>query len=262
VVVGTAWPHGPWWILRKLPLYQDLRVPSRYLVLVALSLSVWAAKGLDEFTAWLARRGVQPGQVAVVAAAAVVLVLAEVLAFNVPTYRDARFVALHQPPDREPAFHQTVGDWRDMLAGVVSRLGTLKCDEEAPLQRGELDDGPGDQVRLLDPSAGTAQLERWTPNELVIGVDVSRPSDVLVNENWNEHWHAEGGAVKSVAGRLAVAVEPGRHTVLLRYRPRSFTIGAWLSAISLPAAALAFVLLRRRRSAISVGGHTDSADPA
>ena len=251
IVVGTAWPHGPWGLVRRLPLYRDLRVPSRYLVLVALVLALWAGRGLDVARAWLATHRVRTRPLA---ATAVALVLVEVLAYGLPTYDDARFLTMRAAPVDEPAFYQEPGDWTAMLDGVIARRGTLKCDEEAPLQRGELDPGPGEQVRLLDPSAGSAELVAWSPNRLAIAADLARPTEVLVNENWNEHWRARGGRAVSVAGRLAIAAPAGRATLVLRYRPRSFVVGALVSALALPLALAGFVLAsfrRRRRRAAS-----------
>jgi uncharacterized membrane protein YfhO len=105
-----------------------------------------------------------------------------------------------------------------------------------------------EQVRLLDPAAGTARQTSWSPNAVAVEVDLARPTDVLVNQNWNEHWTADGGEVKSVNGRLGVAAPAGRRTITLRYKPRSFAVGARVSAAS---GALALLLLavrlRRRR---------------
>lgn len=242
IVVGDAWPHGPWWLIRHLPLYHDLRVPSRYLVLVALVLSLLAGLGLDDAAARWAGRG---RSARALAAAAIGVVLVETLAFAVPAYKDARFLMMREPPTDMPAFYQAPGSWQEMLDGVIARRGTLSCDEEAPLQRGELDPGPGEQARLLDPGAGTVTAERWSPNEVALAVDLSRPTIVLINQNWNEHWTAQGGRVRSVEGRLGVATEAGRRRLLVRYRPRSFVVGAWVSALALPLALAAFIALRK-----------------
>ena len=36
IVAGSAMPYGPWWLLKHLPIFRDLRVPSRYALLLAL----------------------------------------------------------------------------------------------------------------------------------------------------------------------------------------------------------------------------------
>ena len=135
-----------------------------------------------------------------------------------------------------------------MFSAVLEGHGVLECDEEAPLQRAdELDVGAGAQVRLADPAAGSASLVRFSPNEIVADVDVHRPVALLVNQNWNEHFTVEGGALVRVSGRLAAQLEPGRRTVTLRYRSRAFTIGAALSLTAAPLLLALFVTRRRTR---------------
>jgi hypothetical protein len=133
-----------------------------------------------------------------------------------------------------------------MFTSVLAGQGVLNCDEEAPLQRAEpLDVGPVEQLRLLDPGAGTVALVHWSPGRIVAQVDLVRPTDLLVNQNWNEHWRSDGGEVRAVAGRLAVRLPAGRREITLRYRPRSFVVGAAVSAAAW-VAALALFLSRRR----------------
>ena len=256
IAVGRAWPYGPWWLLRKLPVFEDLRVPPRYLILAALPLCLWAGCGLDELRRFASRLPRWLGERRL-AAALFVVATVEGIGFAVVPYLGV-FTQIGErttAPGARQDFHQERGDIRWMLGGVLNHFGTLDCDEEAPLQRGELDSGHPrdgvDQVRLLDPSAGTIAPRDWSPNRLVFTVDLARPTDVIVNQNWNEHWTSHPGEVKSVAGRLAAAAPAGRYELTLRYRPRSYDLGRRLFAVALLLAmAMALApLLRRRRGA-------------
>ncbi|MDB4970969.1 MAG: hypothetical protein JWN44_6658, partial [Myxococcales bacterium] len=80
------------------------------------------------------------------------------------------------------------------------------------------------------------------------------------NENWNEHWRAQlgdGSAAEVIrvgpklerdhdGGRLGAKVPAGRFTVSFIYRPRSFVVGSIMSAMAIPLAVAAWILLRRR----------------
>jgi hypothetical protein len=250
IAVGGAWPHGPWFLIRHLPIYADLRVPSRYLIVAALPVCIWAGMGLDRLLAWIGQK--KPSlRLPWIAGLATVAVLVEGLLLAVPTYRNV-FTIIQRPSVKRPPFYQVDGDIRWMITGILEGRGTLKCDEEAPLQRGELDRGlPQDgieQVRLVDPAAGKVTQKSWSPNKIEVEVDVARGSDVLINQNWNEHWIASGAIVKPIAGRLAFSVESGKHLVTLRYRPRSFVTGTYLSLAGLALAPLVILLgIRRRR---------------
>ena len=111
----------------------------------------------------------------------------------------------------------------------------------------------------------TSVATRWTPNRVEVDVDLSAPSVVSVNENWNEHWRveligdardAEHAEVIRVGpklgrdkdgGRLGARVPRGRYTVAFVYRPRSFVVGLVVSALSIPLLAAAWIFARRRR---------------
>ena len=86
-------------------------------------------------------------------------------------------------------------------------------------------------------------------SQRIVTVDLKSPTVLLVNSNWNEHWKVDHGNVIKVAGQLAVdlaGLPPGRHTLHIRYAPRSFAIGAVLTALSLPLFGLLFFRARRR----------------
>lgn len=266
IAAGMAWPHGFWWLLRKLPLYRNLRVPSRYFLQASLVIAVWAGIGLDLLLARLDRRGWRTRRWAVLLLA---LAGVEGLAFSAPLFAKV-FRFRHQaPPAGE--FYQERGQLTSMFTGVMANRGTLDCEEEAPLVRaGALEMGSGEQVRLLDPSAGSVSLRRWSPNQLVVVAHLSRPAEVLVNLNWNEHWKCDQCEVVSlngpeiertarergratyrpkwqIVGQLAFRASAGERIYTLTYRPRSFVIGAWVSAAAW-LAAIALLLLHVRRA--------------
>ena len=243
IALGNAWPHGPWWLLRRLPLYGDLRVPSRYLVVTAVGLAAWAALGVDELCAWWTSRGRDAGRLA---ALLIAIVTVEAVAFSAPTFFDV-FTVIQDPSRAQPAFAQVTGDRRWMFSSVLEGHGVIECDEEAPLQRAEaLDLGVVEQIRLVDPAAGNAQVIRWTPNHLELRVSLARPTELMINENWNEHWRASTGEVRALAGRLSVALPAGASDVVLDYRPKSFVVGAWVSVLAALAALVALARALRR----------------
>jgi hypothetical protein len=255
--MGNFAPFAPWSLLQRLPILRDLRVPSRHLVLLTLALPLLAGIGWDQGRAWLiARRpGWQRGM-AILGAALVFLCCAEGVVYTAWRYQGVFTVQLSIPPGPVP-FYQVHGSWRTMRETLFAGHGSIDtpgarepgCDEEAPLQRAEaLDAGDVEQARLLDPGAGAVKAARFTPNVREIDVELARPTTLLINSNWNEHFKAEPGRITRVAGRLAVdlaGLPPGPHTVVVRYAPRTFTIGAGLTAVLLPLL-LSFFFWRRQ----------------
>lgn len=245
----AAW--APWSLLQKLPVLRDLRVPSRHLVLATLWLALLAGLGAQALGRWLARRQrARLGHGLLFALA--LLTGADAALFFAHSFKDVFTVHIVLPRERVRFYHLK-GHWSLMRDLMLQGHGVMGCDEEAPLQRAEaLDENDVPQERLLDPSAGTITDSVWTPNRREITVELVRSDTLLlINSNWNEHWHSltPQAPLAKPAGRLAVdlqALGPGRHTIVLRYAPRSFFIGLVISALSLPLCVLLF--WRRRRS--------------
>lgn len=244
LALGNFAPFAPWSLLQKLPVLRDLRVPSRHLVLTTLWLALLTGFGAQALAGWLARRGRGWGRGLVVAV--VLLAGLEAAAFFSHSFKDVFTVSLPLPSGPTPFFH-IKGHWSQMRELMLRGHGVLGCDEEAQLQRAEaLDEDDVPQVRLLDPSAGGIVESSWTPNQRVITVDLQRADTLLLlNSNWNEHWHTSDprAPVKKLAGRLTVDLQglgPGRHTIELRYAPRSFAIGLAVSALTIILCAVVF----------------------
>lgn len=257
---------APWSLLQKLPVLRDLRVPSRHLVLLVLGLAVLAGLAYDQLGEWLtARRG--PGfarRWRHVGCALVALAAVDGAVYTALCFRGV-FVVERELPAGPVPFFQVHGYWSNMRETLFAGHGSIDtpgskygpgCDEEAPLQRADaLDAGDVPQARLLDPAAGEVLDAPFTPNVRAITVALRRPTTLVVNSNWNEHWRLDpplpGARITQVAGRLAIdlsGVVPGRHTVVLRYLPHSFTVGAGVSALALPLALALFFVARRRRA--------------
>lgn len=262
VSVGGGQLRTPWLLLHHLPIYRDLRVPSRYLVLLAIAVPLLCGHALDDLRARVRfGRGL--------AWAVLVLCSLEALA-----YSWARYAPVFQKPialaGPSTALYQTTGSWEWMMWEVFANRGVIDCDEAAPLQRARsLQTGPGPQARLAEPAAGSIESIQLTPNRVTVTVDLHAPTTLLVNQNWNEHWRAErrdGGAAPlavvrvgdkwptdSAGAQLGARLPPGHYTVVFSYRPRSFVVGAWLSGLCLPLALLGWGWSRRRRAADAAG---------
>ncbi len=102
---------------------------------------------------------------------------------------------------------------------------------------------PADEY-LADSTAGSVTRRSWTPNAIELDVALSRPTELLINQNFHTGWRSNVGQVRDHDGLLAIALPAGAREVRLSFRPRSAIAGA-LSSI------LAFIiagwLIRRER---------------
>jgi hypothetical protein len=251
IVAGSAIPYGPWWLMKHLPLFRDLRVPSRYAVIFALAFPLLCGAALDDLRArWAGKNWLKP-----LTAALLVLAFVDGAAFDWYCFKETFHMPMNLVEKGTP-FHQVKGDWRTMMNHVMAGHGAIGCDEEAPLQRAsQLDEGPGPQVKLADATAGTVRELSWTPNRVEVEAALTQPATVLFNQNWNEHWKTTHGSIVKFGdkwprdrdgGRLAVAMPAGNQTFAVYYRPRSFVVGASISGVTIPLLLFLFFRLKRR----------------
>jgi hypothetical protein len=239
--------------LRELPLYTTLRYPERFLIPFALAASALSALGMSRLEARvrLARRRPTPGRARVLGG---LLALAAVaLAIDVgplsqlhAIHAESRHLSPPPVTDASRPFHQSRGNRWALSYYEPMQRGSLSCWEaypvpQSPMLRADL----AAEETLMDPGAGTVTEQSWSPDAIDLDVDVSRPTAVVVNQNWSSGWRASVGEVQSIKGLLTVAVPAGKQTLSLRFRPRSATGGALTSLAA--AAALGFLVWWRRR---------------
>jgi hypothetical protein len=235
----------PWWILRHLPVFNHLRVPSRFTivagmfmcVLIGVAVDAWAAPALASWRTASRRARC----VAVMVSALVVAFLVDASQFNRLQWEQT-FSGPPRTLNRAEVFHQTQGNAGLMYLYPPANQGTLNCFEETPIPispalRGDL---PADEF-LQDASLGTVRRMRWSPNRIELDVNATQPTTVVVNQNFGPGWRAEGGTLVSEDGLLAARVPAGHSVVTFSYIPPGMLAGL---AVSLGAAiaAAAYVL--------------------
>lgn len=95
-----------------------------------------------------------------------------------------------------------------------------------------------EQALALDRVEGsTAKVVAWRPGRVQVEVRARGRGLLVVSEGWDRGWRA---AVDGRPARLhptdltflGVAIPAGLHRVDLEYRPRSFLVGSWVTALS------------------------------
>lgn len=249
-------------LLRKLPIYEQLRNPERFTVIVALFFALAASQSLtwledlparvgrvvrDRYRAFRARRR---GEVAVVGEAApplgvvarFVLGLVGAAIVVAVAYPMARLVLRHNvvvpgfyaqeaPLARQAPFRQARGNRWEAHVWPPASLGTLQCFEETEFPqsarlRGDL---PAEEYGAT-PDVKVERIA-WSPNAITLRVASPGPATVLVNQNYDRGWRSGQGRVRSEEGLLAVDVPAGETTVQLVYRDWLLTIGLLLTVV-------------------------------
>lgn len=82
----------------------------------------------------------------------------------------------------------------------------------------------GPLQHIVEPAVGTVVVERYGSDEIVLLVDCSTPGLLVAAMTWNPFWTAQFKSrplpiVRVNHAQLAIATEPGRGRLVLRYEP-------------------------------------------
>ncbi len=236
VLLGQHGPGWPYEWLRRLPVYRDLRVPSRASILVVLMLAVLAAHGLDEMRA---RARVLPDRLR--ALRAVPWVVVTLIAADFAAFSNQVLATIGQrPPAAEPlrdGFLTAVGPAGTDLAGAACRgLASLDCYDPLFERTGYRSPVHARLARMRQvveaPSRARVTLIDWTPNRIEFLAESPRETTILVRQNHDRGWTGDAGEVVDDRGVLAVRLPAGAHVVTLRHHPPGLAWGVAVAAIT------------------------------
>ncbi|MGZ3475495.1 MAG: hypothetical protein ACXWUG_15405 [Polyangiales bacterium] len=243
---GVFGPFAPYVLLSKLPLFQQINVPSRWLGLAGLGIAVCAAVAVD---------------VAIKAVKRPVLISLVLVAAGLAVYDPlvaARKTSIVYPPDPflprpdPPAqpYKMTPGEDLGRRAEYPARnVGVANCYKlglDYPEATGYVF-GPVPQASVEgDAGKVSAQVHQ---DRYELDVDLRRPGIVRINQNFDPDFHASlGEARRGRTGLLEVALPAGASHVTVAYRPKGLLVGLCLSLLGVVGAVSALVFLGRRRS--------------
>ncbi|HVN63588.1 MAG TPA: hypothetical protein VMT58_03040 [Candidatus Binataceae bacterium] len=250
---GDSGRDSLWSLFHALPIGSEMRLPSRFLMMVPLAVGVLAGFGFDMI---LSTR--RPGA-SILAVALLIVAVLDNFAVTTPNLNYAlQWQVSPSPPradfrqyglpPREVAGHKQLRVSMYQLS--VENLGNVGCYEyednwKTPVIGAEQPEYHG-EAYMAGP--GLVQLTRWTPNRLEYETDLPGAGILVVNQNYDPGWRATGGISQPISerGLLAVSVPPGKRTIQLEYLPGSFEVGSAITILTVLAAfAIPKWLMRR-----------------
>lgn len=250
---GDLGTFSPWAVVRALPVFGSLRVPSRFAVMFLLYWSLAGGAAID-WAITAARRVPRLASHPRVVTALVLLFVA-VLANDLWVQcRPAlsRWSRPEVPPlEHNEEFHFVPRREYAKYASFPARnVGNAGCytGMQYRAARG-LREGNVPQHRFATGTQGEFLSSGRTQNTVSFRVRLDAEGRVVMNQTFARGWHANVGKVgRDKNRRLVVDLPAGEHAVTLRYDPPGLELGALFSGLGVIAAAIAWVLIRRRRS--------------
>jgi hypothetical protein len=273
-------------LLHKLPIYEQSRVPSRYLIPTVLCLAMVAAVVFDEL--WRRAAARKPRRVAL--AVLLALAIADLTWVGGGAFRNEKEHNLMTTDRPRPEIPVTVGGGkRQQLALLLRNYRTSTGYDAIPIvshalpenhaaYHGEFyvvaNDAPTSPL-LITSTVGSVELPfDWSPGRIALHPKVNPDFGgwLMLNMNWDAGWRARiwsGSAWDKTAaldglvdlgnrqpenrgGALAVRLHPGDTLVLLTYIPPGLYAGLAVTGATLLIALVWLYLARRRERQIVV----------
>jgi hypothetical protein len=259
-------------LLHELPIYQSLRVPSRFLgpamvgfALVVTSALLAARRALADQSLDRRWQRIFVG----LELALVVVVAVDVVSSNSTRLQQGLDPVLPRSPRASTDFYQaTSSDYGRFPTHPVRGVGTRQC--YVPLEwkpAPGIVDGKVPQQWVEPAAAGQAFPHVWSPNQLELEVRLRAPGVVVVNQNYESGWRSSAGEIGAYTpathrqwlrsslpavetppvGLLSVALPSGTHHLVLRHRPPGLAAGLALTLVGLALAVSAIRTLSPAR---------------
>ena len=241
---GAA-PYFPYTYLKQLPLFDQFRMPGRYILMVVFCMVL--AVGF----AWRHLRSF-PGRSRKVRAGIAVLMLAGMVDIVDANRRYLGRAFPYQPAIREaPAgepirFDTESSPWvggSPMYTSMVNNRSMVQCYE--PIQSLMAWEKNRDLVYAIGPRPEFKEF-RFSQNAISVKLVNSRPVRLAVNQNFNHGWKvAIGDTIQSPARGLAIDIPEGESTVRFEFFPPY--LGAGVSLFMVGILLLGLLLWKERR---------------
>lgn len=262
VSLGNGSVVDLWSWMQRLPLYESLHVPSRFLAAVVFVLAVAAGHGLSwlvEGTArfrsslWslLLRFGV-PLAICVELTTIGWTLFDDVFIVRTP---ESRMALKSSSDDQRPFVMRRISPRNfpvmtsDDYSHFVANIGVPQGYENMSVKRGNIRTKNGPDYRgevwldevSHDDEKGEVTVLDWTMSRVTLDVHVVSESLLFLNQNYSSGWQANisgDSGVRSVNaavnddGLVATTVRPGDQTVEFVYFPKSVAWGMGISAIT------------------------------
>jgi hypothetical protein len=243
--LGHFAPWSPWTLLQGhvFP-FSALRVSSRFILFVALFMCVWMALAVERLSTMSHRAQIAMTALAFAAVLDTMEWGREVVAKRFTGAPVAAVVA-------SPRFYYGLDDAqhpdfinhpRQNHAWQYCRATSFSFHQDAAIWTGDVA-----QARAVGEGATITSVER-THNTFRLEIEARERTQILLDSAYERGWQTNDGEVVANGDLLALWVEPGHHSVRMRYWPRRLTLGIVVSCVGLLAAVLVLLSSRRRRA--------------
>ncbi|MCK5124878.1 MAG: hypothetical protein KAR42_01340 [candidate division Zixibacteria bacterium] len=243
LVLGSFMPWSPWDVLHKLPGFESIRVPSRFIVLALFAMAILAGKGLDILAAMFSfRRGALTMLLFIAISGTHLLV-------SLPILNEA-FTRKPEKVEQRADFKQVEGDPNRMYAAFLSNEGTIKAAWLSAYRGGRgIYDGQNLKEWYSENDRITVLNRDFTPNRITFNLKAPVGGNLIVGQGFDPGWRRINGTpISDFHDLVSCRIDAGESKLEIYYRPDYFYLGLIISIVSILGAIAAPIVYRRLSS--------------
>jgi hypothetical protein len=234
-------PWSPWDLLHKLPGFESIRVPSRFVLLALFAFAVLAGRGVDIILKMFKfRKGLLT--------AVIFLTLLGTHLFVCLPILGETFIRRPDPARVHDDFRQIVGDPNRMYTAFLANRGTIKAAWLSAYRHGRGILDYNNRVSEWYSEGGAVEVIRrkFTPNCLTFDISAKKEGTLVISQGYDTGWRrTDGKEVEPSQDLVSLRAVPGDTQIEVYYHPDYFNLGLLVSVISILAALAGPVLYRK-----------------
>ena len=249
IAAGNGSVLNLWSLLHRLPVYQSLTVPSRYIVGFIFLAALVSALAFQQLTLWCERQkdGVRKF-LRIILVCVYIFIPYNLIEMNSSIFWNAfRVDPIELPVQnffaqryRKARFYKEYLTNSSIYPIFLSNSGILEAYEVLQVDKGDvkIPGEPGYRgEQYFDSPRGEWEMVSFSPNRLVYDIKLQRSNILFINQNYDHGWRARGNGqdliVSNSAGLISVVLPPGEYRLDIYYLPQSFIIGGMVSGVAL-----------------------------
>ena len=240
LVLGSfASPWSPWDLLHRLPGFESMRVPSRFILLALFALALMAGRGMDALVSLFSyRRGAMTILLFCAIAGTHLLV-------SLPILGEA-FTVLPDRIARTGDFRQVTGDPNRMYSAFLANEGTVKAAWLSAYQGGRgIFDGNQLHEWYSEEDKILVRHREFTPNRITFTIASPTGGTLVVGQGFDAGWRrSDGGEVREFHDLVSCRIDAGQQKLEIYYRPDYFYLGLIISLVSIVLAIISPIVYR------------------
>lgn len=241
-------------LLRKLPIFNYLRVAQRYRYVFMIPFSLFVGYGFDHIYILCISQKKNKKLWLAFLFFVVTCGMADMILVNSQTLKTSFPIALADYKFSD-TFTQSCQGYLSEYPRVLMNKGTLDCYEPLKVSSGNtrcLKDGNYKGEYYLDKKGGYVSLKQWTTDKLIFRTKVNDVGRLVINQNYSDGWYVKVESATGwkerrsdpYRGLISTTVNPGDTKITFYFLPASFVIGALFSLVGLIAVLFILVLNR------------------